>query len=74
MRTLDFFKRLFKRKEKTIIKNPYRENIPIPSSHPIPHHHMSESKLYKQPNHYSKRMWNNKKSLPKNFKDEDEND
>ena len=73
MRILDFFKRLFKRKEKVI------SVVHIPTPEPIVHiptppFHMPESKLYKPRNQYSKRMWNNNKPLPKNFKDEDEDD
>jgi hypothetical protein len=71
MKIFELIKRLFKRKEKKQVVTTVTIFPPFKPKTPQPHH-MSESKLYKQPNHYSKRMWNNKKPLPKNFKDEDE--
>ena len=54
-----------------IIERPKPVHIPHPESHPIPN---VNPKFFKPRSAYEKRMWKNNKRLPRNIKDEDEDE
>jgi hypothetical protein len=78
MKIIDFFKRLFKRKQELIpIQEKYPEakviTITRPQSRTI--YDLDKgiiTKSFKPRSAYQKRLWNNNKRLPKHLKDDDE--
>lgn len=78
-RILSFFKRLFKKKSIPALAENY-----VPPKKQVYHMHnpphppvkvtIEREKLYKPRNAYTKRLWHNNKPLPKNMKDDIEDD